>query len=182
MTSQDVWFTTDPNLVTDPNFTTDHLEARIATDITAITVLNSQLNGGSLLDPETTYYWRVDSAGGGGDDCPDAYVKDANGIGDLWTFTTTGLDAEILVQPLSEVVAAEVQAVFQVQTAQADTIAWYKVGDPSDELLVNGGDISIVTGDQISTLRISNPEDNEGEYYCIVSNAFSQLESDSAVH
>ena len=181
MTSQDVWFTADPNLVTDPNFTTDHPEARIATDITATTVLNSQLNGGSLLAPETTYYWRVDSAGnGGGGSCPpDDYVKDANGIGDLWTFTTTGLDAEILAQPLSEVLPAGVQAVFQVETSQADTIEWYKVGQA--QALQSGGDITIepIDGDGIGILRISNPEGNEGEYYCIVSNAYSQLESDS---
>ncbi|MCD6394682.1 MAG: hypothetical protein J7M40_14410 [Planctomycetes bacterium] len=181
MTLQDVWFTHDPNLVTDPNFTIDNPGAKIASDITATTIDNATLVAeyGSTLQPETTYYWRVDSAGGGGAGCPDAYVRDANGIGDPWSFTTTQLAVQIITQPLSTVVDAGGTANFEIVGIQVQEFTWYKVGVPDVDVLTLGSDYAVVTVDQTSTLSVSNPETHYGEeYYCTVDNSVpSSLDS-----
>ena len=179
MTSQDVWFTTDPNILTDPNFLDDHTAIEI--DFTGTTILNVDLNGGSPLEPLTTYYWQVASAGGSSDAnfCPAYYTKDGDGKGDVWTFTTGQLDVQIITQPLSTVVDAVGTANFEIVGNQVEDFTWYKVGVTDVDVLTLGSDYAVVTVDQTSTLSVSNPETHYGEeYYCTVDNSVpSSLDS-----
>jgi hypothetical protein len=108
------------------------------------------------MELDTTYYWRVDpidpNAGGG---IPKTYK------GLTWTFTTIGEEPAILTNPQHITVAPGTSAEFSVEAASITPInyKWYKVGD----------DVTVLSTSD--TLVINDAElDDEGYYYCVITN------------
>jgi len=115
------------------------------------------------LAADTNYYWRVD-------------VNTVGGIiaGDPWTFKTVPNVPVILDNPVAQTVASEANAVLSVKTINATTFQWYKDNTP----ISAGGDISVVSDANGSTLSIANTAiADEGYYYCKVSDGFTDVNS-----
>ena len=117
---------------------------------------------------ETDYFWRVDVRLLGD---PNLYISDE------WTFTTAPSEPVILSDPEFLTVAAGDTAEFLVGTLNATTHDWFKDGNS----ISGGGDITIDSDANGSTLTISNVDVNdEGYYDCNVSNAVGSVWSDEA--
>jgi len=147
----DVYFSTDPNLPP---------ESKIV-DRALVTSVDP--TPGADLAYETTYYWRVD-----------VYEpNEPNPVrheGPLWSFTTQPPVPQIAVHPEPlQIVAAGQTATVRVEALNGEFYQWFKQGQT--EPLANGGDIS---GADTDTLQIANLDrEDEGFYYCVVSNSLS---------
>ncbi len=105
------------------------------------------------LEPDTTYYWRVD-----------AYVGVTCYEGERWDFTTIVTDPVVDEDPCGLTVNADETAVFRVKASNATGYSWQMLGY---------GEV----GDE-STLTIDNVQKvNEGTYWCEVSNAAETVET-----
>lgn len=160
-----VWMTngnpTDPNLAVVAT-----IDIANYADITADGVYVPTPN----LGYDKTYSWKVEEGldnGQGG-----AYsAGDPNNLtGPVWTFQTAGTVPSITVQPASVKVDAGQTVVFTIGYASVSSpsVIWYKDGAP----LAAGGDITIDSGNDSSTLSIANADSgNEGGYYAVVTNS-----------
>ncbi len=148
ITGYDVYFASDPNIYdSDPNSFEDFTPYYT----TNTTVTLSELGVSSPLDYNDTIGWRVD-----------AYVDgEVDPVeGPLWTFTTVPQVVTIVSAPAD--VVASPDASFSVTATEATGYAWYKDSDPVTVLSTT------------DTLVIANATlADEGQYYCVVSNAIS---------
>lgn len=123
------------------------------------------------------YYWMVEEGldnGVGG-----AYpAGDPNNlVSTVWMFDTSTLPL-ITAQPVSVRVGAGQTAVFEVgfDSISSASVTWYKDGAP----LPAGGDITIDTDLNSSTLTISNADNSDdAEYYAVVKNNGGSSETDT---
>jgi hypothetical protein len=130
------------------------------------------------LEWEATYYWRVD----------ERLESDANVItGDVWMFKTVGTYPAIDENtPADAKVDAGDDAVFTVIafnpfTSSGDdlTFQWYKVGEPDVEL----SDGVHYSGTQTASLTVLDTQvadNDEGQYYCVVTNTAGNTESNTS--
>lgn len=127
-----------------------------------------------VLAPATTYYWRVDAYE------PNEPGADILHIGHVWSFTTSP-DTPVLVEsPKDVVVPAGGQASLTVAGLNQTDYAWWRSVDdatdtPDDDTLVaEGGDLA--------TLVLENVQlEDEGYYYCVISNQLDSLRSAAAL-
>ena len=150
-TGYDVYFGTDPNVGDNPKVIDDKL-------------LN-EYDPPGLLANDTTYYWRVD-------------VYEEGTIlheGSAWSFTTVPGVPYILEQPEDTTVPAGTTAVFTISGLNVETYQWYKDGDLLSDV------VDKISGTNTDTLTISNVQvEDEGFYYCILSNGLGPVESEHA--
>jgi hypothetical protein len=121
------------------------------------------------LEKETTYYWRVD-------------VLEPNDVGTGYkvhtgielSFTTLPLIPVVTSPPLSQTVEIGDTVFFTVEGLSFDEFEWYK-----DYNKLSDGDG--ILGSATDTLTITNVDvDDEGRYYCRVSNSDGTATSDTA--
>lgn len=114
------------------------------------------------LTTDTVYSWRVDQV-----------LPDANDIiGAVWQFETILSVPVIDDQPQYQVVEQGQTAVFAVgvDSMSPPTYQWYKYVDGIDDIELMDGES--IEGAQTDTLSIHDAQlDDEGAYYCVVSNA-----------
>lgn len=138
----------------------------------------------NFLEPDRTYYWRVDES------INDSSPTDPNTIqGTLWSFSTIPSAPIILTEP------AEVRvdganptpppAVFTVtfrSFLSPAAAAWKKYVDGVNDIpLAAGGKYSMTLTDTVATLSIQNPGlDDQGLYYCVLTNATGSTSSQTA--
>ncbi|MBN2843312.1 MAG: hypothetical protein JXM68_09495 [Sedimentisphaerales bacterium] len=156
--SYNVYFTDDPNTI-DPNNTT----------ATPVSVQTKSYDL-PVLGYSKGYGWRVD------------VVKTAGATpvtGPVMLFTTADAVVSITGQPVGVVAAPD--ATFTVTTISATDFAWFKDGDAvalADGVLPSG---AVVSGATTRNLTISGATlAEEGQYYCVASNATFSAESDKA--
>ncbi len=122
---------------------------------------DTQFDPPSDLAYDTIYYWRVDVRE------PNAPGADIVNPGMVLTFKTVPQSPVITVQPADQLVFDTESAVFSVTANDplGGTLSyqWYKYVDGTNDTLVGTA----------QTLTVSAPLSgfNEGEYYCVVSNA-----------
>jgi len=122
------------------------------------------------LSQGTVYYWQIVEHIKNPETGEGYPLGDPNNIsGSVWKFTTIGVIPRILVHPKSMYVDAEGNASFSVMgSAIATAYRWFKVGDPEDIALTDGGPYS---GTQTATLLVTGATlAEEGQYYCIAYN------------
>jgi hypothetical protein len=152
----DVYFGTEP---AEPNFIQN---PKVIDDEYATT---HDPSPGGDLEYGTTYYWRVDP------------IDPNNGeaityAGRVWTFTTISLTPVIVTDPASqtgEVVTLTVEAA----GIGPFTYDWYKVGEP-DTLYATTTEPSLTIDFSTASL------DDEGYYYCTVTNDYGTSEPSEA--
>jgi hypothetical protein len=154
----DVYLTTDPNA--------DKPEHKVVNH-----ALQTTYDDPCDLDYETPYYWRVNTY----DPCD--VIRSP---GAVWKFTTWPVAPVFTTDAESTTVEAGSSAEFYVQTPRSNTFQWYKepataVNDGDD-----GGDISVVTDADSSTLTISNVEAADEDYYYCVATGTGSTESNHA--
>jgi hypothetical protein len=123
---------------------------------------NRAESGPFSLERDKVYFWRVDQV-----------LSDANDIvGTVWRFESEKSVPVVNGQPKAQLVWAGETASFNVAVTSVSppSYQWYKYVDGlTDIQLTDGGNIF---GAQAETLSIVNVQlANEGEYYCVVSNA-----------
>jgi len=128
---------------------------------------------GSLAEPllpDTWYYWRVDVVDANEGGTPFAYM------GRLWKFKTAPAVPVITVQPVSVGALLGADAVLTCEAVDLGggsvDYQWFRV--------VEGGDVVVTSkGPDQGTLTIPGVTlDDEGGYYCQVSNAAGAVDSD----
>ncbi|NLK40755.1 MAG: hypothetical protein GX298_01710 [Planctomycetes bacterium] len=126
--------------------------------------------GPIVLSQGTVYYWQIVHEILNHETGEGYPLGDPNNIaGSVWKFTTIGVIPRILVHPKSMYVDVEGNASFSVTgSAIATAYRWFKVGDPEDIALTDGGPYS---GTQTDTLLVTGATlAEEGQYYCIAYN------------
>jgi hypothetical protein len=132
------------------------------------------------LDREMTYYWRVDEL------CEAAPNMIAI-TGDVWKFQTVGtipfIDETTPADTLADAGEDAIITIiaFNPFTSSSDDLAfqWYKVGTP-DEELSNGADYSGTQTASLTVLDTQIADNDEGWYYCIVTNTAGNTESNTS--
>jgi hypothetical protein len=153
---------TDPNLNYETSITADGDIAQYTPD--------------SPLVREGTYYWRVDEVAG------------ANTLtGDVWMFRVVGTvpvideatPADVLVDAGDDVVFTV--SAFNPFTGSSDDLGfqWYKVGEP-DQTLSDGANYLGVQTASLTVLDAQEADDDEGQYYCVVTNTAGNAESSTS--
>jgi len=153
-----VYLSTDRAEVSDPNGGT-----------TSVAFLGSvsaagplQLDTGALVN-DATYYWKVDSA-----------IDDANTLSSsIWSFETVSMVPVIITQPEPVAVGpGGWPASFSIEASSPDGGAlayeWYKEGS------------GVLLGTDATLAIASVGAADEGRYYCVVSNSYGSVTSDSA--
>lgn len=137
-----------------------------------------------FIEPDRTYYWRVDES------IQDSSPTDPNTIqGPVWKFST------IPAAPIIETQPSEVRvdgsnptpppAVFTLEyrsELSAAQAVWKKYVDGvNDTVLTAGGKYTMTLTDTVATLSINNPGINDqGWYYCVLTNAEGSTTSQQA--
>lgn len=128
------------------------------------------------FERDTTYYWRVDEVSG------------ANTIsGDIWLFQTVSTAPVIdEMTPADMFVDAGADAVFTVSaynpfTGSSEDLSfqWYKAGEP-DEMLGEGEEYSGVETATLTVLDVQLADNDEGQYYCVVTNTVGSTDSSTS--
>lgn len=117
--------------------------------------------GPFTLETDITYCWRVDEV------LPD--VNDVTGA--LWRFETIKSTPIITGHPSYQVVEEGGAASFtvEVDSMSPPTFQWYRYVDGTNDIALT--DSEKISGSQEQTLYLSNAQlDDEGGFYCIVSN------------
>lgn len=116
-----------------------------------------------------TYYWKVEEALNNGTGNPNGPGDPNNIMGPLWSFRAVAAAPQIFAGPEHAIVDANGNASLTVTTGSVATdFRWFKVGDPEDSLLADGG---IYAGTQTGTLLITGATvADEGAFYCIAYN------------
>jgi hypothetical protein len=117
---------------------------------------------------ETTYYWRVDSLE---PNIPSPIIHK----GALWSFSTAPAEPLVTGNPVAQTVTAGTMIDLSVTALNVDTYTWYRSVDTTFDPVT---DTQIDTGSTIS-VAINGVED-EGYYYCVVSNDASEVQSEAA--
>ncbi|HDS85492.1 MAG TPA: hypothetical protein ENN97_09900 [Phycisphaerales bacterium] len=159
----------DPNLViTGYDVYFDPNQVKVADGDITVKVATNQPEttyDPGVLDYVRTYYWRVDVVGQY-DDLPDPNIFP----GAVFSFTTMSLSPEIIGQPVDQVrgpANGKPDAALTVEALNATNYQWYKDDAPID-------------GATEPTLTIIGVQpDDEGQYYCVVSNIDSPDEIQS---
>ncbi|MBE0534645.1 MAG: immunoglobulin domain-containing protein [Phycisphaerae bacterium] len=124
-------------------------------DVTPVSVGTSLSYTPAGITTDMTIYWRVDSLYGG-------MVE----VGGVQKFETVKMRPVILNQPVGGTVPAGDNAVLTVTAANANSVAWYKVGDA----VIKG------TGNTL-TIAAVGPADT-GDYYCVATNSHGDTQSE----
>ncbi|MEN8127314.1 MAG: LamG-like jellyroll fold domain-containing protein, partial [Planctomycetota bacterium] len=160
---------------TDPNL---YFEG--STGDPGLTDPNSTLAVASLA-PITEYEWAVvDIMSTAGDTSSKArfdLVTDANHlIGDVWSFTSIGVDPAITNQPDSAVIpVGEPNVLLTIEADVTHVYQWYRVDKPGDAASLVETDGTPGTPLASASLDVTV----EGYYYCVVSNSISTVTEQS---
>ncbi|MBN2063780.1 MAG: immunoglobulin domain-containing protein [Sedimentisphaerales bacterium] len=155
--------------------------------VDTIAVTNySDPSAGCMYDPadgaielDGVYKWSIEEGldNGSGGVYP---AGDENNIDSpVWTFTAIPSSPDIIVQPVSVLTGVGEEATFTVNyvSPRDVTVVWYK----DETALTVGGNVSVTTTSDSSTLTISDVSvASEGQYYCVITGGESTT-SDSAV-
>jgi len=137
VTNCDVYFGDDPNFINNPKVVDGTIEGKVEI-----------YTPSAVLDPETTYYWRVD-----------ARIDSTVYEGDVWEFTTKAIIPVVTEDPCGLTVAAGETAVFRVKATDVGSYLWKRLG----------GSISGTINE--STLTIDNVQKaDEDVYWCELEN------------
>jgi len=167
ITACDVYLGTDPNEAAPGGGLVKIVDRQL---VTQVDPAPSAYTAAEVLEYGTTYYWRVDVYE------PNAPGPDVRTEGPLWRFETVPREPQIVTDPVGQVVAAGQSVSFTVETANADTFAWYKEGV---ETPLSDGDRISGSATPVLTIRDVGLAD-EGFYYCVASNALTTAEAVSA--
>ncbi len=167
---RDVYEVSGYDIYFDPN------ESKVAAGDASVRVAENQTETsytfGSPLSADTQYYWRVD--------CREPNAPDADIIhqGEVWTFRSSPDTPFLTMDPKNRTVPAGSQAVFTVAGENQTTYTWYKsldaaIDTPADDKMV---------GTNSDTLTVDNAAlENEGYYFCVLSNAAGSATSKIAI-
>ena len=119
-------------------------------------------------DPNSLYYWRVDSLG-----------NSSGSPGTIWEFMTLPENPIITEQPEPLTLSAGETAVFSVSGISQTAFQWKVNGvDVSDGTTGSG---AVISGAETDTLTITGVQQaEEGNYTCLLSNPLGSTESDAA--
>lgn len=125
--------------------------------------------GPITVDQGKTYYWKVEVALDDGTGNPYGFGDPNNIMSPVWSFNAVAAVPQILAGPEHALADSNGNASLTVTTgAVATDFRWFKVGDPVDIQLTDGG---IYSGTQTGTLVITGATAaDEGEFYCIAYN------------
>ncbi len=130
------------------------------------------------LDPNSTYYWRID----------ERLESDENVItGDVWMFETVGTSPAIDdATPADALVDAGTDVVFTVVadnpfTGDSSdlTFEWYEASEPNDVLIDGAEYLGSLTA-SLTVLDAQVADGDEGSYYCVVTNTAGNTESNTS--
>ena len=119
---------------------------------------------GSVLEYDTTYYWRIESLEPNDVGSQQPFIH----TGPVWIFTTQPDEARILTGPISQTVTAGTTVEFLVTTINAETYQWYKDG------VALTSAPALYSGESTAMLSIYDVQlDDEGTYHCVVDNSLN---------
>ncbi len=169
----------DPNGVVDPNITghfvyfgegTEPNELILQNSTVLPVAMTSYTISNTMLEKDTTYYWRVD------EEVDNGGTGNVN-TGPIWSFDTEKSIAQVdLSTPEDQFVESGEDAVFVVDASDplGGTLTYNWYFDPNmlvsgDEVLLSDGLDYVVDGNSLTVLAAELAD--EGDYYCEVSNS-----------
>lgn len=154
----------DPNL---PKVTAGDASVRVAENNPG-----TSFTAAAALLPDTQYYWRVDCRE------PNAPDPDILHPGIVWTFRTAPETPYVTANPKNQTVPAGSQAVFTVAGENQTQYAWYQSLDAATDTPADDKPV----GTNSDTLTVVNvAAENEGYYFCVLSNAAGSATSKTAI-
>lgn len=124
------------------------------------------------LLPDTQYFWRVDSRE------PNTSGPDTIHPGQVWSFRTAPATPYVTADPMNQTVPAGSQAVFTVAGQNQTKYAWYQSQDAATDTPADDTPV----GTNSDTLTVENvAAENEGYYFCVLSNDVGSDVSKTAI-